>query len=198
MKNIFGHGVTVMGMLCLLTSPTFAQSQMRDYSLSPGESVQQPNVSHAQSNTGGVAPLGSASSTQFNPYSSPLNRPNLVYNPNPQTPANSFMTGYCDPNFHPLVMTGNMQTCFQAAQQQVCQQFQQLPADVQTALDTATACVYNAANGDASATENCSAYDTNRLQLLKKYWQDQNTSYAILFLPDEVLNGPAKCMRGGR
>jgi hypothetical protein len=170
-----------------------------DYSLSPAETAQQP------------------SSPSTNPaYQQYLNQNNLS-NPglpaNAQTPTNTpsvatrFMNGFCDPNFNPAI-AGNpqyasMATCLRQQRESICAQFQTLPEDAKRALDQTLDCnskILNGENpdGQPSTIGTCSETDSTRLQLIKKYWKDQNTARALLFLPDDVVDSSSKCLRGGR
>jgi len=180
----------------LFASESFAQ-QIPDYSLTPSEMRQQ------QYNNS-TAPINSDQIHSADPSfpSAPLPGGNTL------TPAKRFMDGYCDRNFHPAIASdpryANLGNCLEQQKQQVCNQFQQLPEDVKSALDETIACTESGGDilppGQEYDQHNaaCDNTDTARLQLLKKYWRDPNTAYALVFLPDDVLDSSGKCLRGGR
>ena len=126
----------------------------------------------------------------------------------PITVSTHFMEGYCDQNFAPAIAKDShyavIASCLRQQREQVCSQFQQLPDDAKKVLDHTIDCNSKLLNGEnpdeqtaADATTNCGETDGVRLQLMKKYWRDPNTTYALLFLPDEIMNNSSKCLRGG-
>lgn len=84
----------------------------------------------------------------------------------------------------------NTNPCQNTQKQQVCERFRSAAVNVQQVLDRAIACEVNAAQGVES---DCDGLDAGRLDLLKQYWQDEDMSYTILFLPDMVQNAAASC-----
>lgn len=177
--------LAILALILAPMSPAFA-AQMRDMSLSPAESMRQPDIDHSNGsvsgnyqkflgNTGGTDPVQQRIQDQTGGIGA----------------SNRFMDTYCNPNFRPLAMqnNGSMQNCLTTQRQDVCQQFQHLPADAQQTLDQTINC-YNA---DDRGTD-CSSFDSRRLQLIKRYWNDQNTARSLVFLPDDIINGSNKCM----
>lgn len=74
--------------------------------------------------------------------------------------------------------------------QQACGRFTHTPVPVQKLLNQAIDCEANAAD---PSSYGCDSMDASRLDLLKQYWQDEDTAYTILFLPDLVLNSAENC-----
>jgi hypothetical protein len=130
--------------------------------------------------------------------------------------AGSYMEGYCDPNFKPILANNakyaRMASCLEEQKQQACGMYQVLPADAKRSLDFTLNCLGAQQNGGemveaadgtlqpapvTGAARDCGAFDTQRLTLLKQYWQDANTAYALVFLPDLVMDSGGQCM-GGR
>ena len=84
----------------------------------------------------------------------------------------------------------NTNPCQDPQKQQVCERFHSAAVNVQQVLDRAVTCEMNTAQGVES---DCDGLDAGRLDLLKQYWQDEDMSYTILFLPDMVQNALATC-----
>ena len=80
--------------------------------------------------------------------------------------------------------------CQSTQKQQVCERFRSAAVNVQQILDRTIACEVNTAKAVES---DCDGLDAGRLDLLKQYWQDEDMSYTILFLPDMVQNVIASC-----
>jgi len=173
-------------------------TQIPDYSLSPAETARQPDISH--SNT---QPYGNQNNQMPGQYPTPL-----LPNGATATASTNFMDGYCDRNFTPGIASdpryANLAACVKQQKEQVCLQFQQLPSDVKQVMNEALVCIQS--GGDILPPDQeydqhnpaCNNTDATRLQLLKKYWRDPNTAYALVFMPDDVLTGPTKCLRGGQ
>lgn len=162
----------------LLALPANA-TRIKDMSLSPEETMQQPNnILNAP------APLGGQPASR----DAPLAGGNLSGDP-----SGRFMDGYCDSSIQPIIQNANtMQACLQETRADACQRFHRLPREAQAALDRAIACGY--ATGESGAPpSDCADSSSRQLQLLKKYWSDQETSYALVFLPDKVNNPAADC-----
>lgn len=203
--------------LCAIAFPALAE-QIPDYSISQEEMVHNTNNSTQPLNPNANPPINA---TSINPYrgapvtniitNSPANNP---YAPPPNSqdnPAASrrFMDGYCSNSFTPAIANDPRYAatadCIKRSKEQVCAQFQQLPPDAQNVLDQTIGCNNKLLNGDAQdprssggAMDGCTTTDGSRLQLLKKYWRDMNTAYALVFMPDDVLDGSTKCVRGGQ
>lgn len=185
-------------LLCLLAFDAHAQERIRDLSLTPEETLREPDIKNGNN-------LGNYQSFVNQPADG--NRPREgMPEASAMTPATRFMEGYCDPNFTPAVAgRGNLaiiQECVKQQKEKSCKEFYALPRDVQTVLDDAISCAYGDADAEAAATAHtdstCADHDTSRLQLLQKYWKNSPVAASIVFLPDDVLNIANHCMRGGR
>lgn len=193
---------------CLLATDAYAQ-RMRDYSMSPEESMQQ-GTKRSGNSSGNFQEFWDRGTQQQNPsgYNNRYNRSSGNYDPQlPGQPSSQFMAGYCDPNFKPMLSnTGriaSLNACLDEQKAQACDMFAGLPPEVQKEMDGIIGCQYMAAN-DGQMDENgyvqpgqprdCSYGDTVSMQMLRAYWQDQRVAYAIVFLPDMVLNGSSRCM----
>lgn len=200
--------------------------RMKDYSLSEKESLRLPSRNTNQSgnydqfwnnnntnNSDGINNGGGVNQQNnnrgFNFGTPPLNGTN--YNTQlPSQASTQFMVGYCDDNFQPLLANSGriaqLNACISEQKKQACNMFLGMPIDAQRAVDSVISCDYTRAN-EGQLDENgyvqqmpsagdCTNGDSLRMNLLKQYWRDQNTAYAIVFLPDMVLNGAARCMGG--
>lgn len=162
---------------CLLAVPAEA-ARIQDMSLTPRESLQQPDIVNA------TAPLGGQPA-----YDNEAAADAYISG----TATRRFMDGYCDASVRPAVSGANaLQTCMQEARADACARFQQLPPDAQEVIDRAVACGY-AAGEDGAMPDECADNSDRQLQLLRKYWGDQNTAQALVFLPDKVNNPAALC-----
>lgn len=188
------HYYVIFLAACLAAYPAQA-ARIRDMSLSPEESMRQPDITHSrphswEANTDmqtnqavpGTLPPGAGGQAQ----------------------AGRFMDGYCDPNFKPLAGSarGNaMQSCMNAARQEACQTFYHLPADAQAAIDDSVSCVNAASEAgeeNPSPSGACQDSERRRLTLAKKYWDNQAVAHALVALPEMVTNPLSGCMGGGR
>ncbi len=201
---------TLALITCLISFDASAQ-RMHDFSMDEQESLQQGTT---RSNPSG-------NYQQFQ-NQQPANQNNPSFNPGlsgssnyntqlPGQPASRFMAGYCDPNFKPMLSNAgriaSMNACIETQKKQACDMFAQLPSDAQQVMDSSIGCVYNQANNGQmdengfivqnGGAQDCSAGDSQRINLLQRYWQQQNVAYAIVFLPDMVLNAPNRCMGNG-
>lgn len=119
----------------------------------------------------------------------PVNNPNLQGNylprrnvippPRRGLTKQNFITHFCDESYQ----------CEDAQRQQSCERYKRAAVNVQRLLDRTIDCEIN----NASYKSGCDGLDAGRLDLLKQYWQDEDESYTILFLPDMVLNSAATC-----
>lgn len=180
--------------------------QIPDQSLTPAQTAQQPNIIHQhdylnpgtqstyQNDPGNTYPRDNYGQQQ--PY------PNDGYDQNDSDLADGtsqrreFMDIFCDPNIKPVAVSASMQSCIESTRQDACATFQRLPGDVQSVLDRQIGCIHSSTDADGNLITNpsCGDDDHRRLVLLKKYWRDQDTSSALVFLPDKVLNGSAQCV----
>lgn len=172
----------ILAVGCLLASAAAAEAaRIRDLSLSPEESLRQPNMVHNPAPLGGgqTAPSAAANTGAASSI----------------TAGHRFMDGYCDASIRPESANA-LQECLQQARADACDRFRRLPVEAQGAADLAISCAN--ALGDPRMTEivppeACRDNDRQVLLLLKKYWGDQDTSHALLFLPDMVNNPAAGC-----
>jgi hypothetical protein len=181
-------------LICLVASQAYADPQDRipDLSMSPQETFddfKNAPVQNNNNNNGGWNTNNSDFGNSFGNGAPPGN----VSNTYPTVPSGSYMEGYCDPNFRPVVNND----CMYSQRGNICAEFQHLPPDAKAALDTVIACMENNGPG-AMQDPACASADAQRMQLVKKYWNNQNTSHALMFLPDEMIQGSQKCLGRGR
>lgn len=191
-----------------LAFPAAAQQQrMRDFSLSPEETMREPDITHS--------PEGNYDEyLQFPERQEPITslehdmEDDTHDHDSDQLPgpfSSDFMTGFCDPGFRPMLQDSatGMQACIEEEKKKACGMYQTLPTDAQRLLNGAIGCVYMANGGDDPDAEpadgdlSCVEYDTRRLRLLRKYWKQPDVAEALVFLPDRVLYTGQHCM-GGR
>src|SRR5262249_40003674 len=111
-------------------------------------------------------------------------------------PSDSFMAGYCDMHFKPVAEN----ECMEMQREEICEEFRHLPSDAQGVLDNIIGCMQaDAGDGQSAANDpGCVAGDAQRLRLIKKYCNDESTSHALTFLPEEMMKAPEKCLQRGR
>lgn len=207
--------LSAITLVALLLSGSAWARPIHDYSMSPEESLRQGN-SHKGRPSGNYHQFWNHNQTQsggqYNRYNDMgrYNSRSSNYNTQlPDQPASQFMTGFCDPNFKPLLANSgriaSLNACLDDQKKQACDRFGSLPNDVQKEMDKVIGCLYNASNNgqmdengsiQQAPQQDCTRDDAVRLDMLKQYWSDQNVAYAILFLPDMVLGGAARCMGG--
>lgn len=180
--------------LLAMTTSAYAQ-RMPDYSMSVEESLK-PQANPTPQPGYNTAP-GYPNYQQMddNPVQQRLREMEM-----PQV-TGSFMTGYCDPNFRPVApVSAVVMVCLKEQREKSCAQFKSLPPDVQPVVDVAAGCAFALGNNDENLMDPdvCADSDTRRMEILKKYWQDQATASALVFLPDSVAGGDSKCITGGR
>lgn len=196
----------IAALACLASHDAHAQ-RMRDFSMPESDSLNQPTSNKSQSGNYQQYMNQQGSGDRFNYQRGSNSNMQL-----PNQPSTQFMAGYCDPNFRPLLANrgnvANLNNCMENQKKQACDMFANLPRDAQRTMDSIIACQYNNAN-DGGMDENgyvqqgrgmqdCSEGDSIRMNLLRQYWNNQNTAYAIVFLPDMVADGASQCMGGGR
>lgn len=185
------HLACIAFLACVLAAGYAGAERLRDMSLSPEETWEESQKSSSGKST---PPLG-GTSPQENHWKKPSFLP---YDGMRGEPGNSFMEGYCDPNFRPLVANPDYLDCLEHQKQEICDMFWNLPEDAQQALDDTLGC-YNAGNEEDTQPMrrdiSCEINDRQRLELLKKYWEEQSVMYALLFVPDLVTNGANECLR---
>lgn len=179
MKVVFAIIIT-----CLISGQAEA-ARMKDMSLSPEESFKQPNIITQ------VPGLGGAQTPASDPAMPPEQGNGALTN----TPSARFMDGYCDPNFRPAVQVNNpLQNCLQQTRLQACDMFRRLPQEAQNAVDQTVTCANTAYEEETiRLPSTCKENDRSRLQLIKKYWQEKDTAYALVFLPGMVTDTGSLC-----
>jgi hypothetical protein len=198
-----------LACLMMFVAQDASAQHIRDMSLSVEDSMKQPSSTGNRNNDVYQQYLqqnGSAGQLPGNSALAPVN-PIIGSSAVNGTPAAQFMDGYCDPNFRPTIADSasisGMQSCLKQEREQACALFQKLPADVKSVVGDTVNCLYNVGNNAGMQGNNveanaCAGNDTRRLQLLKKYWQDQYSMYGLVYLPDDVLGASGKCSRGGK
>lgn len=192
---------------CLLAHGAYAQEEPKripDLSMSPEESFQDLNNSRPPGNAGS----GYSGYNNYIPQNAARGmNPSVQNDLYSNGPSGHFMSGYCDPDFKPVIANApglsGLQSCLEEQKQQVCEAFQTLPADAARALDDTIGCIYVTSENDPSNAQPandpaCVTNDSLRLRLVKKYWRDEHIAHALVFMPDEVLNASGKCIRGGK
>lgn len=102
-----------------------------------------------------------------------------------------FINRFCNSGYiSKTASTPAQQDCMDTQRQQACERFSHATVNVQRTLSQAIDCELNSTNMVQSG---CDGMDASRLDLLKQYWQDEDISYTILFLPDMVLNSTDNC-----
>lgn len=195
--------------MVVLTHGAWAADRIPDLSMSPQEMLQQGlNVNRgAVGGTASTGPVGSSNPMpNFDHIAPVVGAPSGL-------PGTNYMDGYCDPNFKPMMAKSpqyaGIATCLEQQRNQACQLYQSVPGDVKKALDDSINCLAqanadmeNAAGNDDSGAaayttpaKHCGATDTRRLALVKRYWNDQNLSYALVFVPDLVMDSSGSCLQ---
>jgi hypothetical protein len=181
--------------LCLFTQGALA-GKMQDFSLSPGESSREPDITRSNNRFDPYANQY-GSPTGNNPGSTP-NQP-LTNMPYPADANNKrFMDDYCNTQA-PSPLTANlqgMQECLKTERQQVCDLYGRTSTGVQRVISDAAECLMQR-TGEPGKTTNCDVHAAARLGLLQQNWRDQNTVWALAFIPEQVASGSSNCLPGG-
>ena len=185
-------GIMIMGQ------PAWA-ARIQDLSMTPNEMVQQgvnvnrapvsgttttPNFPTTATSTGGMAHLPPIAGVVTG------------------GPSTNYMDGYCDPNFKPLMgrsaSYAGIANCLAQQKTDACRLYQSVPQDVKQALDDSINCMAQmsdtAGNATTASVSNCGVTDTRRLALVKRYWNDANLAYALVFVPDLVMDNAGDCL----
>lgn len=103
----------------------------------------------------------------------------------------NFMAEFCASDYKNKI-SGNttFQSCQETQRQQACDRFSRATVSVQRLLSQAIDCDLSTLT---FSTGECDGLDAGRLDLLKQYWQDEEMSYTVLFLPDMVTNIVSNC-----
>ena len=113
------------------------------------------------------------------------------------------MEKYCDPSFVSILANNRkyfgQEQCLQNQRDDACARFHGLPQEVKTVLDEAISCLFSNGSGYVSDTmknesEECGVTYMKRIELLKKYLGEAYSSYALVFLPDTVLDTGGACV----
>ncbi len=108
-----------------------------------------------------------------------------------------FINKFCSSGYTSKTNSTEAQkACMDIQRQEACERFVKSSVNVQRLLSQAIDCEASSANGYIKS--GCDGLDASRLDLLKQYWQDEDISYTILFLPDMVLNSAANCAASTR
>ncbi|MFO0389055.1 MAG: hypothetical protein ACK502_04955 [Alphaproteobacteria bacterium] len=182
-------------MLVLIASAAHTQ-QIRDMSLTPDESLRQPDVSNSD-----TQPLGGTWSNNFGinnegaGHIQNFQSGNMAYE-GQQT--RYFMESYCNQNNNPLIRSqqlSNMTGCIEDIKAKACDAFRRLPEDAKTSVDGATECIFSMEDTPYTETKACGQFERGQLALVKKYWGSPDVAYAILFIPDMVSSPHMFCNR---
>ena len=88
--------------------------------------------------------------------------------------------------------------CLAQQKTDACRLYQSVPQDVKQALDDSINCMAQmsdtAGNATTASVSNCGVTDTRRLALVKRYWNDANLAYALVFVPDLVMDNAGDCL----
>lgn len=103
-----------------------------------------------------------------------------------QSMINSFCKGVTQKNIDPSQLS-----CIDAQKQEACERFERAAVNIQRVMAQAIDCEADTTNGHTKS--DCDSTDASRLDLLKQYWDDEDSSYTLLFLPDMVFNAAANC-----
>lgn len=108
----------------------------------------------------------------------------------------SFINEFCSSDYdYNQGSTATQKNCIDTYRQQACERFSRATVDIQQILTQTIDCE---TGNDTLSAENCDGLDAARIDLLKQYWQDEDASYTILFLPDMVVNSADLCPKTNR
>ena len=182
----------------ILIASDVAAERIRDMSLSMEESLRQPDIHTSEEDS-----LGSPWSNQYDSFPSgdsggrraDLQAPYLEQN---RYESQSFMANYCDTNVTPIVQNrhfGDTNHCFESTKAKACDGFKALPDDAKNVLDRATECAFAMSDDVSKRYKNndCEQLERDQFRLAKKYWNSQEMTYLVLFLPDMVANPMIFC-----
>ncbi len=102
-----------------------------------------------------------------------------------------FINKFCSSSYKAKAASNTIQQeCMEDQRQQACDRFNHATVNVQKILSQAIDCELSSTNFSEAS---CDGLDASRLDLLKQYWQDEDISYTILYLPDMVINSAGNC-----
>lgn len=180
---------------CLLPSLAMATEKFVDRSLSVEDSLKEPSIRKAPpvGDTGFApdVPIDPNTAKQLNDLRS-QNNANIAggagsINIPPPPNSNPFSWRSVGGGYMAQFCAGS---CGGDAKQQACTRFKAAAVNVQELLDRVVTCEVKSGS---TVEYDCDSLDSSRIDLLKQYWQDEDMSYTILFLPDMVLNAAANC-----
>ena len=186
----------LLALILILTASNASAQRIRDMSLSPTESMRQPDNSN--SNT---QPIGGSWSNNFEQnHEGTGHIQNAPYAGAGYEQINTryFMESYCSQNNKPIIHSqhlANMTSCIEDIRNKACDAFRRLPDDARMSVDGATECIFSAEDTPYTETKACGRFERDQLVLVKKYWSNPDTAYAILFIPDMVTNPQIFCSR---
>lgn len=211
MKKFYKLNILAI-MLCALPTIANASERMIDRSLSVDQTLREPSIRATPQNTGDTgfapnAPIDPNMAKQLqdlraqgkadelknsqNNGEETANFGEIPPPPSSKTTRGSF--GSATRNYM-RQFCADTSGCQATQKQQACDRFKAATVNVQQLLERAIDCEVNAAN---AVEGDCDGLDAGRLDLMKQYWQDEDMSYTILFLPDMVLNASAACGKKG-
>jgi hypothetical protein len=181
------------------TSGVYAQ-RIPDLSLPPEETAKQPANIPAKTFKNDITRRSEAFTTPSKPAAP------VTTTDGQDHPSDSFMERYCEPNFISMLANNRkyygQEECLKLVRDDACARFKALPKDVAKVLDEAIGCLFANSNGFAvdkhqrivnESTECADSY-VQRINMLKIYYTDYYTNYALLFMPDDVLDTPGRCV----
>ncbi|MGE0753739.1 MAG: hypothetical protein AB7L92_01105 [Alphaproteobacteria bacterium] len=184
----------LLAILLIFASSTAYAQRMRDFSLSPGETMREPDNINPNSTDPYLRPPPGGTTEGYgyggsrNNFSSATGTPQRTF----------FMEEYCQPGLQPIIRSSRVRgimECYDSVKQQACERFSKLPEDAVTLVDNTVRCVYQTAESGSGASYDvhCRQPYAEQLWVLKKYWNEPDTAYTILFLPDMVVDSTLFC-----
>jgi len=183
-----------IAVLCVFLASEAHAARIKDMSMPVGESLAQPDIDHGN-------PFGGNAPGTFMPYSNGDKAPQIPQDNS--TTSNRFMDNYCNPNKTSIIANSprmhEIQSCIDSGKQKTCAEYARLPADAKIVLEAQVICAVEAAERtgeDDTPKKDCKRYDSERIDLLKKYEQDAQTTATLLHLTDDVVYGSSRCITG--
>ena len=189
---------TTLCISALLCSFDASAQRMQDLSLP---------VDQSTSNTGGNKPFQNDITRRTQQFDKTKQAPTTpITSDNTALPSKSFMEGYCDPSFVSMLANNRkyfgQEQCLGQVRDDACARFKALPREVKDVLDEAVGCMFANSNGYAidknqpvdNQSIECGASYARRIEMLKKYYTDYYANYALLFMPDDILDTPGRCV----
>lgn len=196
-------------------------NRIPNLSMTPNEMYRQglhrntPKTNNTNNNT----TTNSYPTNQFNSniYSQPAGMsPSTAPYPAAPNIANNYMEGFCDPQFKPLISRSSsyavIAQCLARMREQACSLYRTLPEDAKKSVDASINCLSTHAGGGglteaadgtlqpeaaSTATPECYQADAERLEMVKRYWKEQQIAYGLVFIPELTMDNSGSCI-GGR